>query len=142
MVLAKKILERPFVGSTTRLLEKERKLTLRPSPLMDGVKLEPLAGGGSVPAAELARIVVGPQEVVIPAQVFLTKMFSTPFAVFTPRLDDSEAKATTGPMPFTSVLLMLGRSLVPLPGIVPFEVDTKAVEAVQVVSITAQVSRT
>jgi hypothetical protein len=50
-VLARNIFERLFVGSATRLFAKERKLTLWPSALIEGAKLDALAGGGSVPAA-------------------------------------------------------------------------------------------
>jgi len=141
VVLVRKRLERPLVGCATRLLAKERKLTLRPSGLMEGARLELLAGGGSVPAASLARIVVAAQVVVTDTQVFRTKIFSTPFAVLALKLEAREAKATTGPRLFATVVFMLGRSLAPFPGIVPFEVETRTLAAVQVVVIPAQVSR-
>ena len=108
MVPARKRFERPLVGWATRLLEKEIKLTVCPSALMEGATLEPLAGGGKMPAASLARIVVGAQVVVTDTHVFRTKIFSTPFAVFALRLEARDAKATIGEVPVTVGLLMLG----------------------------------
>ena len=63
---------------------------------MEGAKLEALAGGGSVPAAWLARIVLAAQVVVMETQVLRTKIVSTPFAVLALRLEAREAKATMG----------------------------------------------
>jgi len=85
------MLERPLVGNVTRSVEKEKKLTLWPSPLTEGMRLLPLEEGGEFPPAWLATMVVGAQAVVIPRQVLRTKMFSTPLAVLPPRLDAREA---------------------------------------------------
>jgi hypothetical protein len=118
--------------------ENERKLTVWPSPLIEGTKFAPPVGDAFVPAEmlESARPVV--QVAVIPRQVFRTKTFYTPLLVF-PRFDASEENATNWPES-----LMLGCSLRPLAGVVPLGVDTNVVEGVHVVVVATprHVSRT
>ena len=142
MVLARKRLERPLVGCATRLFAKEIKQTLWPSALMEGATLEPFAGGGSVPEASLAKMVAAAQVVATDTQVFRTKIFFTPFAVFALRLEAREAKAMMGAEPFVAASFMLGRSLAPFPGMVPFEVERRTGAVLQPVVTPVQVSRT
>ena len=78
------------------------------------------------------------QVTAVPKQVLRTKIFSMPLVVFA-RLEASDEKATNCPLE-----LMLGCSLRPLPGVVPFAVETNVVDGVQVVVTTTtplQVSR-
>lgn len=89
-----------FVSRATRLSENEMKLTVAPSPLIAGTMLLPSEGGGVAPPAWLARNVYGAHAVVVvgkTSQVSRTKMFSIPFAVFAPKFDAREAKATYWP---------------------------------------------
>jgi len=89
-----------FVSRATRLSEDEMKLTVAPSPLIAGAMLLPSEGGGVAPPAWLARNVYGTHAVVAvgrTSQVSRTKTFSMPFAVFAPKLDAWEAKATYWP---------------------------------------------
>ena len=82
------------------------------------------------------------QVVVTETQVFRTYIFSTPFAVLRLRLEANEAKATIGAVlvPFSPALFMLGCSLIAFAGVVPSDVETRTVVAVQVVVMPAQVS--
>jgi hypothetical protein len=52
---ATKISSRPLVSRGPRLFAKEIKLTAWPSPVIDGTRLLPSAGGGDVPPGWLAR---------------------------------------------------------------------------------------
>ena len=143
VVPARNIFESPFVwGNATRSLENERKLTLWPSPLIDGIRLLPFDDRCAFPPGWLATTVVGTHAVVRTRQVCLTKMFSTPFAVFPPRLEDREAKATIKLVASAVTLLMLGCSLSPLPGVVLSTVETRVVKGVQAGTVcVTQVSR-
>lgn len=128
----------PLVSRGTRLLEKERKLTVWPSELIEGTRFWPFDGEAFVPFAMLEIARPGVQVIVTARQVLRTKIFSMPFVVFA-RLEASEAKAINWP-----VALMLGCSLRPLPGTPAVVVETKVVEGTQVVAtpMPVQVSRT
>lgn len=119
--------------------ENERKLTVCPSPLIDGTRLEPVVGDAFVTAEMLETAMPVTQVAVMPKQVFRTKTFSTPLLVF-PRLDASDENATNCPES-----LMLGCSLRPLAAVVPLGVDTRTVDGVHGVFVVVtpwQVSRT
>lgn len=137
----------PFVSSGTRSLANEINATVCPSELIAGATLFPFAAGGEVPVAWLATTVVATQAVPVAMSVlhvFRMKMFSTPLAVLVERFDACEAKATNCPEPLL-FRLMLGFSLKPFPGEVPFGVDTRYVEGMHVVVVTVasmHVSRT
>ena len=110
-----------------------------PSALIDGTRFCPFEGAAFLPpeTLESARPVV--QVTDVARQVLRTKIFSMPFVVFA-RLEASDENAMNCP-----VALMLGCSLRPFPGVVPFAVDTRVVDGVQVVvTVTTplQVSRT
>ena len=120
------------------MLEKERKLTVWPSALMEGTRLAPLEGEALVPFPMLAMAVPGVQVMVTAKQVLRTKIFSTPLVVLA-KFEAKEANATNWP-----VALRLGRSLRPLPG-APFEMETSEVLGTHwltTVSMPVQVSRT
>ena len=93
-----------------------------------------------MPPGWLARAVVGVQVLVVaekPMHARRTKMFSTPFAVFPPRFEAREAKAISSPVVEETVDvpeagLMLGCSLMPLPGVTPSCVETKVDDGLQV----------
>jgi len=143
VVPLRKMFESPLVGKATRLLEKERKLTLWPSPLMEGMRLLPFDEGGALPPGTLATAMPGAHVVVVPRHVCRTNMFSIPFAVFAPRFEDRDAKATVAPMLSVLTLLRLGCSLMALPGVVPSAVETSVVDGVHAVVVALrQVSRT
>jgi hypothetical protein len=112
------------------LLENERKLTVCPSPLIDGARLLPFEEGDKLPAGWLATIVTGVQVVVMLMQVLRAKTFSIPFAVFAPRFDAAEAKAINWP-----VELNEGRSANEFAGVTPSRVEASFVEGVQPVAL-------
>jgi hypothetical protein len=119
-------------------LANERKLTVWPSPLMDGARLLPFSEGERVPAGWLATIVEGLQPVVIKTHVLRTKTFSIPLAVFAPRFDAADAKARNWP-----VVLNEGRSANEFAGVIPSRVEARVVEGVQAVTVKLKhVSRT
>ena len=88
-----------------------------------------------MPAGWLATAVAVVQLVVMLRHVLRTNTFSIPFAVFAPRFDAVEAKATNCP-----VVSNDGRSASALAGVLPSRVETRIVEGVQPVSL-KQVSR-
>ena len=94
---------------------------------MDGTRFCPLAGAAFFPPATLesARPVV--QVTDVPKQVLRTKIFSMPLIVLA-RLEASDEKAMSCPL-----ALMLGCSLRPFPGVVPFAVETNVVDGVHTV---------
>lgn len=129
----------PLLSRGTKLLANERKLTVVPSVLIEGTRLFPLDGVDGVPAPSVTRTVLTVHStgitVVLVTQVLFAKMFSTPFVVLA-RFDENEANAMNWP-----VLLMLGNSLVPFPGIPLFVLEIRVVEGVHVVVIPKHVSR-
>jgi hypothetical protein len=129
----------PLLSRGTRLLANERKLTVVPSPLIDGTRLLPLDAVDGVPAPSVTRTVLTEHStgatVDVVTQVLFTKIFSTPFVVLA-KLDEVDAKAMYWP-----VLLILGNSLFPFPGIPLFVVEISVVEGVQVVVMSKHVSR-
>ena len=105
---------------------------------MEGARLLPFKDGASVPEGWLATIVEVVQFVVMLKHMFLTNAFSMPFAVFAPRFDAAEAKATNWPVKSND-----GRSASEFAGVVPSRVEARNVEGVQVVvPLPKQVSRT
>ena len=138
------------------MVEADRKATLCPSALIEGVTLLPLEGSGTGPAGRLANVVFFEQAV--PAdtlrQVFRTKMFSTPGVTFGPRLEPCVANATYGPAVVEQVVVeaaplahpseRLGFSLIPFAGVVPLAVEARYVLGRQVVPVATpvHVSRT
>jgi hypothetical protein len=118
------------------LLANDRKLTVCPSPLIDGARLLPSADGERVPAGWLATMVAVVQLVVMFRHVFRTNTFSIPFAVLAPRFEAAEANATNCP-----VVLNDGRSASAFAGVLPSRVEAKMVEGVQPLAL-KQVSRT
>lgn len=140
-MLARKMSSSPLVSLVTKLFEKERNPTVWPSALTEGRRLAPFDGEGLVPCEMLAIARRGVQVVTIDRHVLRANIFSTPFVVFA-KFDASEENATTW-----ASALTLGCELAPLPGVVPSDVDTSAVEGVQVLSMDdvetpMQVSRT
>jgi hypothetical protein len=107
-----------------------------PSPLIEGARLLPFKDGARVPEGWLATTVAVVQLVVMLRHVFLTNTFSIPFAVFAPRFDAAEAKATNCP-----VVSNDGRSASEFAGVLPSRVEMRIVEGVQPVSL-KHVSRT
>ena len=91
-MVPRKISSRPFVSRATRLLALERKLTVCPSALIEGTRLEPFAGDAPVPVEMLASTTPVVQVGITPRQVLRTKTFSTPFTV-PPRFDASDENA-------------------------------------------------
>jgi hypothetical protein len=118
------------------LLANERKLTVCPSPLIDGARLLPFADGESVPAGWLATMVALVQLVVLLMHVFRTNTFSIPLAVLAPKFDAAEAKATNCP-----VVSNDGRSASAFAGVLPSRVEARIVLGVQPL-VLEQVSRT
>ena len=128
-----------LVSRGTKFVAEEKKLTVWPSALMEGITLAPFAGEALTPAGRLATDVAVVQEAATPRQVLRTKIFSTPFSVL-PRLEAKEEKAMSSP-----ALLKRGFSLKPLAGVTPSGVETNVVEGVQLTVRTdtpAQLSRT
>jgi hypothetical protein len=117
------------------LFANERKLTECASPLIEGAKLLPFKGGASVPAGWLATAVAGVQLLVMLRQVLRTNTFSIPLAVFAPKFDAAEAKATNWP-----VVSNDGFSASEFAAVLPSRVEARIVEGVQPVSL-KQVSR-
>lgn len=80
----------------TRFVAPEIKLTTLPSPLMAGKMLSPFDEAAETPGGRLAKAIAGVQALVlvIPSQVFRTKMFSTPLVTVTPKLVAFEENAT------------------------------------------------
>jgi hypothetical protein len=108
------------------LLANERKLTVCPSPLIEGATLLPFKDGDKVPAGWLATAVEGVQLAVCVMHVLRANTFSIPFAVFAPRFDAAEAKARNWP-----VLLNEGFSASEFAGVVPSRVEPSSVVGVQ-----------
>lgn len=135
----RKISSSPLLSRGTRLPANERKLTVVPSALMEGTRLLPLDGTDGVPAPSVTRAVLTVHStgtiVELVTHVLFTKMFSTPFVVLA-KFDENEANAMYWP-----VLLMLGYSLVPFPGMPPLVLEISVVEGVHVVVISRHVSR-
>ena len=98
-----------------------------PSALMDGTRFCPFEGAALLPPDTLERARPVVQVTEVPKQVLRTKIFSMPLVVFA-KLEANEENATNCP-----VALMLGCSLRPFPGVVPFAVETNVVDGVQVV---------
>jgi hypothetical protein len=138
VVEARNASAKPFASRATRLLANERKLTVCASPLIEGATLLPFKDGGSVPAGWLATAVAVVQLVVMLRHVFLTNTFSIPFAVFAPRFDAAEAKATNWP-----VVSNDGRSASAFAAVLPSRVETRIVEGTQLATVAfEQESRT
>src|ERR1700675_3800501 len=73
---------------------------------------------------------------------FASQKFFPALAVFPPRFEDREAKATIKLVARAVTLLMLGCSLSPLPGVVLSTVETRVVKGVQAGTVcVTQVSR-
>jgi len=111
------------------------KLTVCPSPLIEGARLLPFNDGDNVPAGWLATTVSGKQFVTV-VQVFRTNTFSIPFAVFAPRFDAAEANAINCPSELNE-----GRSASEFAGVLPSRDEIRLVEGVQAVAF-KHVSRT
>ena len=135
----RKMSSSPLLSRGTKLSANERKLTVVPSALIDGTRLFPLEDVDGVPAPSVTRTVLTVHSVGVTVkpvtQVLLTKMFSTPFVVLA-KFDENEAKAMNWP-----VLLMLGNSLVPFPGMPLFVLEISVVEGAHVVVMARQVLR-
>ena len=126
------------MSRATRLDANERKLTVCPSPLIEGARLLPFNDGARVPEGWLATTVEVVQFVVMLRHVFLTNTFSMPLAVLAPRFDAAEAKAMNWPVESNE-----GRSASAFAAVVPSRVEARSVEGVQVVVVALkQVSRT
>jgi len=102
---------------------------------MEGARLLPFKDGARLPAGWLATIVEVEQFAAPLMHVLRTNTFSIPFAVFAPRLEAADAKATNCPE-----VLNDGRSASAFAGVVPSRVETREVEGVQLVAA-RQVSR-
>lgn len=85
----------PLVGNGTKSFANEMNATLWPSPLSTGTMLLPFEGGGELPSAWLARVVAVVQVVLVATtrHALRTKIFSTPFETFSPRLVALDANA-------------------------------------------------
>lgn len=124
------------MSRATRLFANERKLTVSPSPLIEGARLLPFREGDKVPAGWLATTVAAVQSEPMLMQVLRANTFSIPFAVFAPRFDAAEANATNWPD-----WLNEGFSANEFAGVIPSLVETRVVEGVQPVTF-KHVSRT
>lgn len=116
----------------------ERKLTVCPSPLIEGARLLPFNEGDKVPAGWLATTVTVVQLETILRHVFRANTFSMPFAVLAPKFEAAEAKAINCPVASND-----GRSASEFAGVVPSPVEARTVDGVQTVVVSfKQVSRT
>ena len=86
--------------STTRFRAVEPKATKRPSALMEGESLAPLAS--SPPDVSETREVVGVHPVVAPMHVSRTKISATPLVSLATRLLASDRKTTNRPSALTA----------------------------------------
>lgn len=133
---ARKAPSNPFVSRATMLFANERKLTVCPSPLMDGARLPPFKAGASVPAGTLATTVAFVQVVVMLRHVLRANTFSIPLAVFAPRFEAADAKTMNCP-----VVSNEGRSARAFAGVVSSPVEARIVEGVHEVVAATHVSR-